>query len=530
MFFVMLFCAAAFAQDLPKIAVYVTGDMPDNNKRVFGPELLTSLVNSGRYSGMERPNVFFAEAESKRTTEFGGTINDSQLSELGREFGVDYVCIADVVPAFGIYRIEVRIVDVKTAQTAVVGESNSSLKTFDELTRVLKAIVGNMLGEQATLVRESESVPVAYATEPSAVDRAPAVAAAPTPVPPSAPVAAAPAPAAAESKWPPKAAVYITGLNPLLGNALSKAVTSALMKANIYEGIESIDQHITGTPTDKQIIEAGKKASVDFVFVINVSGKINVRILDVDLATELANISLDGKLNTPLDAGKVATSIVNFILKEGPKPPAGYVAAAPAPVAAAGRGKSTAKGGRGRLDGGSRFNPNINYGSFTDTRDGQSYRTVVIGGKTWMAENLNFETSNSWCYRNETSNCDIYGRLYTWDAAMSACPSGWRLPSDSDWTKLTNAVGRNAGTKLKSTSGWKSRGNGNDEFGFSALPGGRRDTDGSCDDVGGNGGWWSATEVGASNARGRDMDYDNSGVGSRWDGKSVGFSVRCSQD
>ena len=508
---IFMFFSAAFAQDLPRIAVYVTGDMPDNNKRVFGPELLASLVNSGRYSGIERPNVFFAEVESKRTTEFGGTINDSQLSELGREFGVDYVCIADVVPAFGIYRVEVRIVDAKTAQTVVAGESNSSLKTFDELTRVLRAIVVDMFGEQAALVRESESVPVAFA--PESHDRASAV-------------AVAPAPVAAESKWPPKAAVYITGLNPLLGNALSKAVTSALMKAKIYEGIESIDQHITGTPDDGQIIQAGKKAGVHFVFVVNVSGQINVRIIDVDLATEMAKVSLDGKISSPIDAGRVAASIVNFILKSGPKPPPGYIATAP--VASDGRkAKGTAKGSRGR----NRFNPNINYGSFTDTRDGQSYRTVVIGGKTWMADNLNYQTNNSRCYRNDASNCDAYGRLYTWDAAKNACPVDWRLPDDNDWNNLVSAVGhRNAATKLKSQAGWKSRGNGTDEFGFSALPGGYRDTGGSFRNVGYYGFWWSATETDASLARYRYMDYDFSYVYSSWLFKSFAFSVRCLRD
>ena len=166
--------------------------------------------------------------------------------------------------------------------------------------------------------------------------------------------------------------------------------------------------------------------------------------------------------------------------------------------------------------------------------DAEKYRTVVIGGETWMAENLNFETSNSWCYRNDASNCDAYGRLYTWDAAMSACPAGWRLPNDSDWRTLTNAisnaVGINAGTKLKSTSGWKSRGNGNDEIGFSALPGGYRNTDGSFGFVGHYGRWWSATEHDASRARYQYMLYSNSNVRSGWYGKSLGFSVRCLMD
>ncbi|MCL2219176.1 MAG: hypothetical protein FWC23_04495 [Chitinispirillia bacterium] len=121
-----------------------------------------------------------------------------------------------------------------------------------------------------------------------------------------------------------------------------------------------------------------------------------------------------------------------------------------------------------------------------------------------MAENLNCATSNSWCYNNADSNCVKYGRLYTWDAAMTACPSGWRLPDTADWNKLVTASGGSsiAGSKLKSTSGWNDRtdgssGNGTDEFGFSALPGGRRDADGSFYYAGYNGIWWSATEYGS---------------------------------
>ena len=158
------------------------------------------------------------------------------------------------------------------------------------------------------------------------------------------------------------------------------------------------------------------------------------------------------------------------------------------------------------------FNSDIIYGSFKDSRDGQKYRTVFIGGKMWMAENLNYKTSNSWCYNNKNYNCNTYGRLYTWNAARSACPSGWRLPNDSDWDNLISAVGSNAGTKLKSQTGW----NGTDEFGFSALPGGYRNTAGSFSNVGNWGYWWSATEVDASYARGRTMVFINCYVYSYW--------------
>ena len=125
------------------------------------------------------------------------------------------------------------------------------------------------------------------------------------------------------------------------------------------------------------------------------------------------------------------------------------------------------------------FNSNITYSSFTDSRDQKTYRTVTIGGKKWMAENLNYATTNSWCYKN--GYCTEYGRLYDWISVQEACPSGWRLPTNEDWENLLQAVGgwSVAGGKLKSKIGWVDKnaveigtpGNGTDDFGFSALPG-----------------------------------------------------------
>ena len=370
LFLIMIFVvfSAAFAQELPRIAVYVTGEIGDNEKKAFAARMLVSLINTGRYvMGEERPNSFFAEVEKGH----GGEINDSQISELAGRFGINHICIIDVSPLFDGYQILARIVDAENVDVVRIGDSYSPLKTADDLVQASDDLVKAM--SRGRIARpepksepvlqpapvpepESESAPVAFAPsvapEPAPVRSAPAVAVAPAPVPPSAPVAVAPTPpVAAKSKWPPRAAVYITGLNPMLGNALSRAVTSALMKANVYEGIESIDKHVTGTPNDKHIIEAGKKAGVDFVFVINVSGQVNVRIIDVDLETVPANISLDGKMNSPLDAGKMAASIVNFILKSGPKPPPGYTPpAAQAPVSTASGGRTNAQSGGGRFD------------------------------------------------------------------------------------------------------------------------------------------------------------------------------------
>ena len=112
--------------------------------------------------------------------------------------------------------------------------------------------------------------------------------------------------------------------------------------------------------------------------------------------------------------------------------------------------------------------------TMTDSRDGQTYKTVKIGEQVWMAENLNFKVDGSYCYNDSAEYCAKYGRLYEWSAAMDACPSGWHLPDTAEWRMLLAAVGGDsiAGMKLKSTSGWNSDGNGTDDFGFTVLPAG----------------------------------------------------------
>ena len=112
-------------------------------------------------------------------------------------------------------------------------------------------------------------------------------------------------------------------------------------------------------------------------------------------------------------------------------------------------------------------------GSFTDSRDGQSYKTVTIGSQTWMAENLNYKTDKSYCYEDVESNCSKYGRLYMCEVE-TPCPSGWHLPTKAEFETLLSAVGgeSTAGAKLKSTSGWSNSGNGTDAYSFSALPAG----------------------------------------------------------
>ena len=169
--------------------------------------------------------------------------------------------------------------------------------------------------------------------------------------------------------------------------------------------------------------------------------------------------------------------------------------------------------------------------SITDSRDGHAYKVVTIGSQTWMAENLNYKTDNSYCYNGDVTNCSKYGRLYTWTAAMTACPNGWLLPNKTDWNTLFNAVGgqSTAGKVLKSMFGWYSNGNGLDSLGFSALPAGYWYNDGFFS-VDGYAGFWSAAEVNSNNAYGMSLFYDKDEAYLDYDFKTLGFSVRCLMD
>jgi uncharacterized protein (TIGR02145 family) len=165
------------------------------------------------------------------------------------------------------------------------------------------------------------------------------------------------------------------------------------------------------------------------------------------------------------------------------------------------------------------FNPNITYGSFTDTRAGANnrvYRTVEIGDQTWFAENLHYAGEDGdigVCYGNEPDNCAKYGRLYTWaqfmDGSSSSslnpsgvrgiCPEGWHVPSAAEWSQLKNFLNSvtfgESGTMLRSQTGWYTGGGyipGTDDYGFSALPGGNSGI--SFHGAGRYGEWWSTTQ------------------------------------
>ena len=188
---------------------------------------------------------------------------------------------------------------------------------------------------------------------------------------------------------------------------------------------------------------------------------------------------------------------------------------------------------------------------FTDPRDGQTYNIVTIGSQTWFAENLKYQTGNSWCYDNNSANCNTNGRLYDWVTAMDACPSGWHLPSDEEWKELEGYVdtqygypnsewdkdgrrGFDAGINLKSNSGWYNDGNGIDLYDFTVLPGGRKSYNGGFIDKGKWGVFWtSSTYANGSRAWNRIFEYNSDKIyrsTTYYNYLESGSSVRCIKD
>lgn len=170
---------------------------------------------------------------------------------------------------------------------------------------------------------------------------------------------------------------------------------------------------------------------------------------------------------------------------------------------------------------------------FRDARDKQTYRTVKIAGLEWMADNLNFKTEGSYCYKDDEDQCMAYGRLYLWDAAKKACPAGFRLPTQKDFESLWTAAGAdfNAAYLLKTTYGWKGETNGNDTLKFSAMPAGNRFDDETYGNMEKFAFFWSADDavegIKPGDARVWYMTNKSMAFGYTSKPKIFGFSVRC---
>ena len=184
------------------------------------------------------------------------------------------------------------------------------------------------------------------------------------------------------------------------------------------------------------------------------------------------------------------------------------------------------------------------------------FKSVKIGKQTWAAENLNVQTyrngdkiqqvqdpdewskltTGAWCYyQNKTEFGFVYGIMYNWYAVndpRGLAPKGWHIPSDAEWTEMVNILGgtNEAGTKMKTKTGWSDDGNGSNESGFSALPSGGHNNTGTFSDLGRDGYWWSSTEDTPETAWTRGLNYGYGEVFRGNANKKNGFAVRCIQD
>jgi len=190
--------------------------------------------------------------------------------------------------------------------------------------------------------------------------------------------------------------------------------------------------------------------------------------------------------------------------------------------------------------------------------DGNVYQTVQIGEQVWMTENLkttkfkngttillvtdnaawsNLSSAGYTGYNNNRRIGNVFGALYNWYTVETGnlCPTGWHVPTDAEWTTLTNYLGGShvAGGKLKEggTTHWYSPNAGaTNESGFTAFGGGFRNRFGEFRDIGNLGYWWSATETSNSpitHARVLHLTHVTGGAYNFGQNKKIGFSVRC---
>jgi uncharacterized protein (TIGR02145 family) len=172
-----------------------------------------------------------------------------------------------------------------------------------------------------------------------------------------------------------------------------------------------------------------------------------------------------------------------------------------------------------------------NSESFYDDRDGKTYRTVNIGNQTWMASNLAYKPSsgNYYVYNNEKNNLTRYGYLYDWSTACNVCPSGWKLPSNSDYLELTNFLGQDFKQKMMEKSAWDISENASNVSGFSGLPSGMRDHTGTFSYLGLGGYFWTSTFSHQNFSFAREIGKKAGNWASHEFGtnKNIGMSVRC---
>jgi hypothetical protein len=160
---IVLICATVvFSQNTEapakeKIAVYVTGNVRVDEKKALGTKILVELINSGRYRAVERSDDFVKELDREQSKQMSGAVDDNQITAIGRQFGVQIICVADLTPAFGSYQISARLIDVESAEIITIAEATNSLESIDDLTVASKEVVRVILGGKSKRTRSKSS-------------------------------------------------------------------------------------------------------------------------------------------------------------------------------------------------------------------------------------------------------------------------------------------------------------------------------------------------------------------------------------
>lgn len=170
---------------------------------------------------------------------------------------------------------------------------------------------------------------------------------------------------------------------------------------------------------------------------------------------------------------------------------------------------------------------------------GHTYNTIKIGDQCWIRENMRVDTESSRFYDDNPENVSVYGKLYSWEAAVSVCPPGWKLPAYEDWCTLVQHVdgsaicqqdsdlGTDAGFKLKSKEGWLDDQSGSDQFGFKAIPGGFKLLAGNFTELGETAAFWTSSVAEGDFANFWSITSETTRITNNNAPKSEFFSVRC---
>jgi len=563
-------------QDMLKIAVYVSGSEDPAINKAMANGLITTLVNSKRYQAAENYKEFFEQAVEEQNGG-AGSMKYEQIKKLGDRFDVRYVCISEIVAVLGECQVSARIVDVETGESMGMTTVGGQLKSQVDIANASEQIVSEMLKKTLPPAQMAE-VPLSqtpqYMQETSPVET----------VYESKPQLSTKSKKRvsfgfgslftndygsimevngnSEEIMPnydglgvylffdaiyaefytgytiPKGYVNATDAN--IGMFLKWPIGDGLFRFFPLAGVDWELSRYGETDFSAMWFKIGVGCDIKHVFSHRLYSRIEL-MYGLRTENKIEKDRFDA-MSSFLNVKKTKSGN-GLTFKIG----IGWEV-----------GRSQRYTNTNKSD--SNFNLrsdavcNSNYDTFTDSRDGKVYKVVDIGGKKWMAENLNYEDNNR-SFRGK------YGRLYPWNTAKIACPEGWHLPTRQDWNHLAHAVGGKevqqkigdidlirydsaAGTRLKSNVGWMFKETyltkltpikfnlipGTDEFCFSALPGGGGAGLMGVRGLGGTsslGLWWTATEVKKEYAYALIMTSYEEGMGEGVVKKELTNAVRC---